>query len=1366
MSRCLFFSILCTLTLNNVSAQSRALDSLTLMDLYLSANGQSWRTNTNWVVFGQPIDTWYGITLDAQGRVAAINLNSNNLKGTLPQQTLGNLSNLVTLNLKDNQLSGNVPNFFAPSLVNLYLNNNQFTGSVPNFNAPNLTLAYLGHNQFSGTLPQFNLFSLSTLAIDSTRIDSLPNLSGLSSLTTFKVDTNKLTFDDLIPNVSKGMTYTKLDSIYIDTTISKKVGDTLTVNLGIDGAITTSLYTWYKGGTLIARTTVNQLTINNLQTSDAGIYTCRVTNPNFQTLTLYSRKITLNVTINCPIALDTTASAALCAGQTYTSPAGKVYSTSGTYVDSVVFNSPLFACRIIRYTITIRNDTSCHCLDSLSLVGLYNATGGANWTNRANWLSANPISSWYGIRLTQQGCVDQIVLNSNQLTNSIPTLSLSNLTVLALESNLLSGNIPSLTLPNLLSLSFAGNRLTGNIPNLNLPNLRVLYLYDNQLIGSILDLNFPNLTGLFLQNNQLTGSIPNFTMANLGNLWLHNNQFSGTIPDFKIPKLTQLNLSNNQLTGIMPNLNLQAIQSFDFRKNLIDSLPKWTNLPIAPPFGISADTNRLTFDDILPNILTGFTYGKQDSIFRDTTITKNVGDGLNVNLGIDGALTSNLYQWYKNGVPYGAVININQLIVNNLQLTDAGIYTCKVTNALAPNLALYSRKVTVNVLSTCRNQDSLALVALYNATNGAGWTRAWNLSQPITTWTDLMFNAQGCVEEVLLENNNLIGTLPIELGNLASLVTLRLSNNKITGSIPTEMGKLSNLWELDLSGNQLTSLPISLGNLNNLRILNVSSNPFNTTIPMELGNLKRIRYLILSNNGWQNSIPDSLGRLATLQELHLSNNILTGNMPNKLGNLTNLQRLFLQNNQLSGAMPVQLLNLNALTHLNFQSNRFDQMLNFTGLSRFINCAADSNRLTFATILPNIGGRFSFSYATQDSIFKDTTYFRNAADALTIDLNIDNTVTTNVYKWFKNNVLYQTTTSNKLIFNFIRSSDAGTYRCEVTNPNAPLLTLYSRKAILKVNCPIAPQRDTSICQGQLYMAQGRAIGATVGIFFDTLPSKAFCDSLLLKITVHARDSIELPIRDTCDAAGTATQTRRLQNRFGCDSIVNQRFTLATPFQKTVTIWSCNPLDRVRDTTLRYRTVRGCDSTITQQYRFCHSDSTIIRHLVCNRRPDSILINKNFCGCDSIIKHRFSAPNVDTIVKTEPVCDILQEGTTVDVTLHVNPPFCDSSVLITKRVFDRCYCLKDSIIMYNGLIPNDNDNKNDYFIISLVEQYQPNELIVTDKRGMLVYRKQNYQNNWSGTNEKGEPLPEGIYNFVFRTVNPNCIRMGIIDIKYIP
>jgi gliding motility-associated-like protein len=113
-------------------------------------------------------------------------------------------------------------------------------------------------------------------------------------------------------------------------------------------------------------------------------------------------------------------------------------------------------------------------------------------------------------------------------------------------------------------------------------------------------------------------------------------------------------------------------------------------------------------------------------------------------------------------------------------------------------------------------------------------------------------------------------------------------------------------------------------------------------------------------------------------------------------------------------------------------------------------------------------------------------------------------------------------------------------------------------------------------------------------------------------------------------------------------------------------------------------------------------------------------------------------------------------------------CDS-LEVTHFVFDNCVCLNETAI-YNGLITNDNDRKNDVFIIEFVERYQPNDLIISDQRGMTVYQIQNYRNKWNGTNQQGEQLPEGVYNYVFRTIDPTthrpCRRIGTIDLKYIP
>jgi hypothetical protein len=159
-------------------------------------------------------------------------------------------------------------------------------------------------------------------------------------------------------------------------------------------------------------------------------------------------------------------------------------------------------------------------------------------------------------------------------------------------------------------------------------------------------------------------------------------------------------------------------------------------------------------------------------------------------------------------------------------------------------------------------------------------------------------------------------------------------------------------------------------------------------------------------------------------------------------------------------------------------------------------------------------------------------------------------------------------------------------------------------------------------------------------------------------------------------------------------------------------------------------------------------------------------KSNAGCDSTVIQAFRLAKSDKTDFERFVCDTLLEG--VDTIRLKNQNGCDSLVL-QRGLFDNCICLQQTRV-YNGLIPNDSDNKNNVFIIDYIERYTPNELAITDKRGMLVFKTQNYKNDWTGTNQHGAPLPEGMYNFVFRTTHPitnqACLRMGTIGIKYIP
>jgi hypothetical protein len=101
---CLVFAF-CTNTCITVYAQSiNKQDSLALVDLYNSTNGQNWDYHDNWLT--GPVTTWYGIFV-VNKRVKEISLGPNNLTGNIPS-SLGNLINLTGLYLADNKLSGSI----------------------------------------------------------------------------------------------------------------------------------------------------------------------------------------------------------------------------------------------------------------------------------------------------------------------------------------------------------------------------------------------------------------------------------------------------------------------------------------------------------------------------------------------------------------------------------------------------------------------------------------------------------------------------------------------------------------------------------------------------------------------------------------------------------------------------------------------------------------------------------------------------------------------------------------------------------------------------------------------------------------------------------------------------------------------------------------------------------------------------------------------------------------------------------------------------------------------------------------------------------------------------------------------------------
>jgi hypothetical protein len=69
-----------------------------------------------------------------------------------------------------------------------------------------------------------------------------------------------------------------------------------------------------------------------------------------------------------------------------------------------------------------------------------------------------------------------------------------------------------------------------------------------------------------------------------------------------------------------------------------------------------------------------------------------------INLGFDNAVTTNVYNWYKDGV-FLTTTTVNQLSFASVNLSDEGIYTCNITNTTPAlsGLTLISKPITLRV---------------------------------------------------------------------------------------------------------------------------------------------------------------------------------------------------------------------------------------------------------------------------------------------------------------------------------------------------------------------------------------------------------------------------------------------------------------------------------------------------------------------------------------------------------------------------------------------------------------------------------------------------------------------------------------------
>jgi Leucine-rich repeat (LRR) protein len=328
-----------------------------------------------------------------------------------------------------------------------------------------------------------------------------------------------------------------------------------------------------------------------------------------------------------------------------------------------------------------------------------------------------------------------------------------------------------------------------------------------------------------------------------------------------------------------------------------------------------------------------------------------------------------IFTWYDSGSTHLIKCRTHQSIKDEL---DLGTYPASCADGqtaygvTGDNRFLLCKKARTNACGITESEAIQLNTTFTNTYRGRYYTltaEQWcekTILQADSQWIAFVPSALSKLKKLTLLDlsYNQITSLPL-LGKMGNLQTLNIHNNLLT-SLPSDIGNLTKLNPvLNLSNNRLTSLPESIGDLTQITSLDISMNntqsyaswdyrlncaPYGTLallpdtivnlvnltsfsaycsglelLPTDFGNLNQITKLELYSNQLT-SLPESFGNLLLLSwSLDLAYNKLTS-LPESFGNFINVNKVLLEWNQLT-SLPGSFKNLRKLSYLNLNYNK-------------------------------------------------------------------------------------------------------------------------------------------------------------------------------------------------------------------------------------------------------------------------------------------------------------------------------------------------------------------------------------------------------------------------------------------------------------
>ncbi|KAG6780302.1 hypothetical protein POTOM_013156 [Populus tomentosa] len=488
-------------------------------------------------------------------------------------------------------------------------------------------------------------------------------------------------------------------------------------------------------------------------------------------------------------------------------------------------------------------------------------------------LSHNNITGMFPLWLLQNNTrLEQLYLRENSF---VGTLQLQDhpypkMTGLDISNNNMSGQIPKdicLIFPYLSSLKMSKNGFTGCIPSClgNISSLEILDLTNNHLSTVKLE-QLATILFLKLSNNNLGGKIPTsaFNSSNSVFLYLDGNNFWGQISDFSLYREKMwrvLDLSNNQFSGMLPRwfVNFTNLKAIDLSKNHFKgSIPRdfckldhlkyldfsENNLSGYIPSCFSPSS--LIHVHLSKNRLSGpLTYGFYNSSslvtmdLQDNSFTGSIPNWI-------GKLSS-LSVLVLRANHFDGEIPIQLCLLEQLSILDVsqnqlsgplpsclGNLTLKENSqkALAyPPGYFQSESIEKAYYET---MGPPLVASIFNLENYI-WL---NFTEEVMEFTtkNMHYGYKGKVLSYMLgfdlSNNNFVGAIPPEFGNLSEILSLNLSHNNLTRSIPATFSNLKHIESLDLSYNNLNGgIPPKLIEITTLEVFSVAHNNLSGKTP-------------------------------------------------------------------------------------------------------------------------------------------------------------------------------------------------------------------------------------------------------------------------------------------------------------------------------------------------------------------------------------------------------------------------------------------------------------------------------------------------------------------------------------------------------